>query len=296
MSYPYVPEAQQKALKSIGFYDGAIDHKLGPKTAAAIARCKKLQTDLRDCNFFNGKIDGWPGPLTLLAMRECKDWQVWLNAHGFACGPVDGWPGKQTKAALESFQKAAGCKLIDHKVGPETTAKRINWSSRVLSPAPAAQAPSMPPAGSELHIIDPHLNFMYPLTPRKVTKYIVFHHAAASVCTIEDIHRWHLQRGWNGCGYNFFVRKDGSIYEGRGLNMLGAHCQDHNWESVGICAEGNYNIDTMPDAQKSALIALGRYVREHYPNARPVGHRELNPTACPGKNYPLEEIKERVLA
>ena len=37
----------------------------------------------------------------------------------------------------------------------------------------------------------------------------ILHHASAKTCSAEDIHRWHLDRGWSGAGYHFLVRKDG---------------------------------------------------------------------------------------
>ena len=53
------------------------------------------------------------------------------------------------------------------------------------------------------------------LTKRRSTTRIILHHAAASKCTAQQIHSWHLANGWVGIGYHFFVRKDGSVYRGR---------------------------------------------------------------------------------
>ena len=44
---------------------------------------------------------------------------------------------------------------------------------------------------------------------RKSTNRIIVHHSACSNCTPEQIHQWHLARGWAGAGYHFLVRKDG---------------------------------------------------------------------------------------
>ena len=82
-------------------------------------------------------------------------------------------------------------------------------------------------------------NWKWRFTPskRKYTKYIILHHAAAKNCTPEQIHEWHLQRDggtWAGIGYNFFVRKNGEIHEGRPLECSGAHCTNYNSISVGV--------------------------------------------------------------
>ena len=127
---------------------------------------------------------------------------------------------------------------------------------------------------------------------RTSTKYIVLHHAAASTCSVADIHRWHQEKGWAGIGYHFFVRKDGSIYRGRPIGAVGAHCLGWNEVSIGICAEGNFQNEIMPDAQKFALADLVSWLKFAYQEAKVVGHKEMMATSCPGQNYPLEELKE----
>lgn len=131
------------------------------------------------------------------------------------------------------------------------------------------------------------------LSKRASTEYIVLHHAEAVSCTARQVDEWHKSNGWTGIGYHFFVRKDGSIYEGRPLWALGAHVQGKNNISVGICAEGDYhNHDkTMPQAQKSAIKQLIAYLKGLYPNAEIVGHGEIGESNCPGRYYPLAEMK-----
>ena len=131
------------------------------------------------------------------------------------------------------------------------------------------------------------------LAKRSSTKYIALHHAEAVSCTARQVDEWHKSNGWAGIGYHFFVRKDGSIYEGRPLWALGAHVQGKNNVSVGICAEGDYhNHDKiMPQAQKSAIKQLIAYLKGLYPNAEIVGHGEIGESNCPGRYYPLAEMK-----
>ncbi len=102
-----------------------------------------------------------------------------------------------------------------------------------------------------------------------------------------------MSNGWTGIGYHFFVRKDGRVYRGRPINSVGVHVYGKNSRSVGICAEGDYhNKDkTMPQAQKRAIIELVSYLKGIYPNAKVVGHGEIGDSNCPGRYYPLEEIK-----
>lgn len=128
------------------------------------------------------------------------------------------------------------------------------------------------------------------LQKRKNTNKIILHHAAAEHCTADDIDRWHKQNGWSKIGYHFFVDKNGNIYRGREEDTVGAHASGSNSDSIGICAEGNYDYETMPEAQKNSLIWLVNYLKNKYGITKVIGHRDVNNTSCPGKNYPFNEI------
>ncbi|MCR5424573.1 MAG: N-acetylmuramoyl-L-alanine amidase [Bacteroidales bacterium] len=105
---------------------------------------------------------------------------------------------------------------------------------------------------------------------------------------VTDIDRWHRARGWkNGCGYHFVVRRDGTVETGRPLAMVGAHCQNHNKHSIGICYEGGLNTkglpsDTRTEDQKIALRQLLERLHTEFPNAIIVGHNTFSPMkSCP---------------
>ncbi len=143
-----------------------------------------------------------------------------------------------------------------------------------------------------MNIIEPKWNWNSGLSKRSSTKYIALHHAEASSCSVYDVDAWHKQNGWSGIGYHFFVRKNGEIYRGRPLDSLGAHVQGMNDCSLGICAEGSYMKETMPQVQKKAIAELIDYLKtKFYPNAQIVGHREIGSSDCPGTNFPLDELK-----
>lgn len=128
------------------------------------------------------------------------------------------------------------------------------------------------------------------LSNRNTTNRIILHHAAVSNCSVDDVDRWHKNKGWTCIGYHFFVRKDGSIYRGRREEAIGAHAYGSNTDSIGICAEGNFENETMGDVQKQALKELVAYLKNKYGITKVQRHRDVNATACPGKNYPFEEI------
>ena len=148
-----------------------------------------------------------------------------------------------------------------------------------------------------MKIIETNLQFKS-LSPLGQVKRLILHHTEASSCTIEDIHRWHLNNGWSGCGYHFFVRKDGTIYRGRPEDKLGAHTSNHNTGSLGICFEGAFNTETMTNEQLKAGHELIVYLIDKYNllKANVYKHKDFNSTDCPGINFPfnvlLQENKE----
>lgn len=142
-----------------------------------------------------------------------------------------------------------------------------------------------------MRIIEKDYDWAYQPGTRVSTGYIILHHAAAEKCSADDIHRWHLDNGWAGIGYNFFVRKDGSVYRGRGENAVGAHTVGYNSMSIGICFEGNYDQEkTVPETQIKAGQELVAYLRKKYPGAKVGTHQDYDSTACPGRYFPYERI------
>lgn len=144
-----------------------------------------------------------------------------------------------------------------------------------------------------IEIIETNFKWNGSLTKRSNTDSIVLHNQGGEG-TVESIHSYHQSKGWAGIGYHFFVRLDGKIYRGRPIDTVGAHADDSNSHSIGICAEGNYmQRQSMPDAQKQAIKDLLSYIKsEFYPNANVIGHNEVCSTDCPGKYYPLDELKD----
>lgn len=130
------------------------------------------------------------------------------------------------------------------------------------------------------------------LTKRRSTTRIILHHAAASKCTAQQIHSWHLANGWVGIGYHFFVRKDGSVYRGRPETVVGAHAGNNNYDSIGICFEGNFMTETMGDAQRKAGQELVQYLKDKYGISKVQKHSDVNATGCPGTRFPFKEISE----
>ena len=145
-----------------------------------------------------------------------------------------------------------------------------------------------------MEIIDVGLEFNDNYEERNIDSItrIILHHTGVSVeQDVETIHNYHKNtRGYAGIGYHFYVRKEGSIYKGRPIEWVGAHAYGNNYDSIGVCAEGNFYEEDMSDAQKNALNELLPYLKQTYGIDVVQAHRDVDSTSCPGDNYPFDEI------
>lgn len=171
----------------------------------------------------------------------------------------DGIFGAITEEAVKAFQKAHGI-VPDGIVGEKT------WAIIV-------------PNESSLHV------------SRRTINRIIVHCTATPegrVETVESIRRMHKAKGWADIGYHYLIGLNGERWNGRNVNLVGAHCEGYNTNSIGVCYVGGCDKnmkakDTRTDKQKAALIALLKDLRKLYPKAKIVSHRDLDRKgkACP---------------
>ena len=114
--------------------------------------------------------------------------------------------------------------------------------------------------------------------------YLVVHCTATKEnqhITVEDVRKWHTNKGWSDIGYHYLIYLDGTIKKGREDNKQGAHVKGYNKHSLGICYVGGVDKDlkakdTRTEAQKEALCYLLKELKEFYPNAEIKGHRDFS--------------------
>ena len=105
--------------------------------------------------------------------------------------------------------------------------------------------------------------------------------------SLDTIRQWHRQRGFSDIGYHYVIHPDGTVEEGRDVNIAGAHCSGHNSKSIGICYIGGMTADnkkakdTRTEEQRTNLKALLMAMRKLYPSAKIHGHRDFAAKACP---------------
>jgi N-acetylmuramoyl-L-alanine amidase len=181
----------------------------------------------------------------------------------------DGIFGTLTEEAVKEFQKKHNL-TIDGIVGPNTFNVLTN--------------------GSQLK-----------KSKRRINSIIV--HCSATPegrdYTVEQIKKDHKEQGWSDIGYHYVIYRDGSIHEGRNVDIIGAHCEGYNSNSIGVCyiggLENKPNVeykklkakDTRTEAQKRALIELLSKLKKYYPEAKIYGHHDFNK----GKDCPSFDAK-----
>jgi len=139
--------------------------------------------------------------------------------------------------------------------------------------------------------------------PRQTTGFIAIHCSDTKPnmdIGAKEIRQWHVApppkgRGWADIGYNFIIRRDGTIEPGRDLDHdgdnfeeIGAHVEGFNSRSVGICMVGGMDYVGKPDnnftpEQFKSLATLVRQTLHIYPGAVVQGHRDFPGVkkACP---------------
>lgn len=148
---------------------------------------------------------------------------------------------------------------------------------------------------NNLNIIDVDFNWNEELTLDNKPNKIIYHHAARSEWTTEGVNEFHKSKGWNGIGYNFYIRKDGTIYSGRPENAEGAHTRGENNNSIGICLEGNFEEEELTKEQIDSLVNLSLYISLKYDVYKIIGHKDVYETLCPGRNFPIGKIRDKVV-
>lgn len=110
---------------------------------------------------------------------------------------------------------------------------------------------------------------------------------------VEVIRAWHKQRGFSNVGYHYYVKKDGTIQEGRPIGCIGAHCTTQNVVSVGVCLGGKHDF---PPAQMigARKIVENLMMRYHIPRSEVYPHNHFNHNkTCP--NFEICRIWEEAV-
>jgi len=109
---------------------------------------------------------------------------------------------------------------------------------------------------------------------------------------VEDIRRWHLDRGWRDVGYHYIIKRDGTIQMGRVETEIGAHVRGHNTNSLGVCLIGDDNF-TFDQYISLDSLYLDIYLRHGIGPDYVFGHYEFtDQKTCP--NIDMDHLRTRL--
>lgn len=118
---------------------------------------------------------------------------------------------------------------------------------------------------------------------RKI-QYLVVHCTASSQrnTTVERLREHWKEIGWHAPGYHYLVMPSGRLEQLCSEDSVCNGVKGYNSVSVHVAYVGGIDhagqpIDNRTEAQKASLYFLLERLREKYPAARILGHRELSP-------------------
>jgi len=126
--------------------------------------------------------------------------------------------------------------------------------------------------------------------------------------TLEGVRKYHMGRlGWDEVGYHFVITngnpgpsrddgvdrrpkmaEDGRIWQGRPLDVRGAHVRGYNDGNVGIAMVGRPGRMTQAQLVAALRLTAGLCVQHDIPHSEVRGHYELDASkTCPGLDMNL---------
>lgn len=114
----------------------------------------------------------------------------------------------------------------------------------------------------------------------------IIHCSDSRIGDVNTIRQWHIERGFADIGYHFVITPDGTIAMGRPISVVGAHCENHNHNSLGTCLIGK---NTFTPAQFASLKTLHQQLQALFPGLEARPHNAFNPhKTCP--NFNIDEV------
>ena len=108
--------------------------------------------------------------------------------------------------------------------------------------------------------------------------------------TEQDVHEWHMKRGFDGIGYHDVITMEAEHRRARPWYWKGSHAKGGGWnhKSIGVCMLGKRMFT---DAQFDALEAYILLVLERYPDLLVCGHKDVDNQ---GKTCPNFDVADWV--
>lgn len=200
-----------------------------------------------------------------MSSQHIRSIQTGLSGMGYSPGPIDGIDGPRTRAAAVRWGQ--GAPSVAQDLAPETKAMIYQGGAR------------------------------YPV------REIVVHCSATTPgwldglgidAQVAEIRRWHVEdNGWSDIGYHWIIGRAGDMRAGRRETVIGAHVQERNRGTIGICLIGGHGSAETDQPQRHftdrQLISLRQLIQSITMRTQITtvsGHNQYAAKACPGFHVP----------
>lgn len=133
---------------------------------------------------------------------------------------------------------------------------------------------------------------------RKIERIFIHCTTGSQKQTIEDLRAEFRNKGWKNPGYHYVISPDGAITQLLDEQQVSNGVKGYNQTSINVAYIGGIDstgkaVDNRTDAQKTALRQIVSALKNRYPDAEVLGHRDISPdTNHNGIVDPWERIKE----
>lgn len=187
-----------------------------------------------------------------------------LDKKGYSPGHLDGIDGPRTRAAAVRWGQ--GAPIVAPTVAAETSVMMYQGSARYPIREIIVHCSATRPEWLDGHGID---------------------------AQVAEIRRWHRDQGWSDIGYHWIIGRSGELRPGRRETVIGAHVQERNRGTIGICLIGGFgSAETdraemhFTDRQLTTLRQQIQAISMRTAITTISGHNEYAAKACPGFHVP----------
>lgn len=115
---------------------------------------------------------------------------------------------------------------------------------------------------------------------RKIERIFVHCTAGNQKQTLQQLKDEFIRRGWKNPGYHYVVFPDGKLVQLLSEDKVSNGVQGYNSTSINVSYVGGIDkqgrpLDNRTQAQKDTLYALLMYLKQQYPKAHILGHRDI---------------------
>lgn len=115
---------------------------------------------------------------------------------------------------------------------------------------------------------------------RKIKCIFVHCTAGSQRQTIDDLKEEFRRKGWQHPGYHYVIDINGGVHQLLAIEEVSNGVQGYNSTAINIAYIGGIDglskpIDNRTDAQKDAMVLLLHKLKQRFPDAQIMGHRDI---------------------